>query len=109
MPINLRFFILFIFYVHISFSSICSISTIESRLIDGSDNNAKYPNAGKSKQLYLREYPREPFYPNGVGKMLKTPIDSLPKGTGSIKCTDPLPQGAYPFQRCVIDQFTYNL
>ncbi|CAI2196048.1 635_t:CDS:2, partial [Funneliformis geosporum] len=55
---------------------------------------------------YMREYPPESFYPNGEGKMLKTPIDSSPKS--SVKCSDPLPEGTYPLPRCISNVFEYD-
>src|SRR3954465_12348594 len=58
-------------------------------------------------QSFMREYPPTPFYPNGEGKMLTTPIDSLP--ADSVKCTDPLPAGTYPMTRCISNEFAYNL
>ncbi|POG65167.1 heme peroxidase [Rhizophagus irregularis DAOM 181602=DAOM 197198] len=89
------YLILFIFYL--------SIKTVESRSLDGSDNNLLFPDKGKPAQPYLREFPPDPFYPDGKGKMLKSPDSSM------IKCTDPLPKGTYPSPRCIFNQFTYNL
>src|SRR4051794_24672156 len=86
--------ILFIFFL-----PSCFIRTVKSQNNDG-DSVIFQP--------YLREYPPEPFYPNGEGKMLKTPIDSLPAGS-SVKCTDPLPPETYPLPRCISNQFAYNL
>ncbi|GBC06142.1 hypothetical protein RclHR1_06650002 [Rhizophagus clarus] len=82
---------------------ILSIKTVESRSLDGSDNNLRYPDNGKPLQPYMREFPSDPFYPDGEGKMLKSPASSM------INCTDPLPEGTYPSPRCIFDQFTYNL
>ncbi|CAB4440485.1 unnamed protein product [Rhizophagus irregularis] len=89
------YLILFIFYL--------SIKTVESRSLDGSDNNLLFPDKGKPAQPYLREFPPDPFYPDGKGKMLKSPDSSM------IKCTDPLPKETYPSPRCIFNQFTYNL
>ncbi|RGB41003.1 heme peroxidase [Rhizophagus diaphanus] len=59
---------------------------------------------------YIREFPPDPFYPNGVGKMLKTPMDSLPNNAvPTVKCVDPLPIGAFPLPRCISNEFAYNL
>lgn len=59
---------------------------------------------------YMREFPPSPFYPVGVGKMLKTPMDSLPNNAvPTVKCVDPLPIGAYPLPRCISNEFAYNL
>ncbi|CAG8583165.1 6599_t:CDS:1, partial [Funneliformis mosseae] len=55
---------------------------------------------------FMREYPPDPFYPNGEGKMLKTPIDSSANST--VKCSDPLPVGTYPLPRCIGNVFEYN-
>jgi hypothetical protein len=90
------YLILFIFYL-----STYSFKTIESRSVDGSDNNLLFPDKGKPSQPYLREFPPIPFYPNGKGKMLKSPASPM------IKCTDPLPEGTYPSPRCIFNQFTY--
>src|SRR4051812_48668989 len=78
---------------------LCFIKTVASQY-----------NASNMEFSYIREFPPSPFYPDGVGKMLKTPIDSLPNNAVStVKCTDPLPVGAYPLPRCISNEFAYNL
>src|SRR5436189_4810985 len=81
--------ICFVFFV-----SLCFVRTVESQ---------NYVN-----QSFMREHPPTPFYPNGDGKMLKTPIDSLLAGE-TVKCTDPLSIGTYPMARCISNEFAYNL
>ncbi|GBC03861.1 hypothetical protein RclHR1_05370006 [Rhizophagus clarus] len=68
-------------------------------------------NPSNDEFSYSREFPPDPFYPDGVGKMLKTPIDFLPNNNAAptVKCIDPLPVGAYPLPRCISNEFAYNL
>ncbi|RIA91208.1 heme peroxidase [Glomus cerebriforme] len=83
----------------VSLSSVFFIKIIESQY--------NIPDAGVT---YTREFPPDPFYPNGMGKMLKTPVDSLSSiNAPMIKCTDPLSAGTYPLPRCISDEFAYNL
>jgi hypothetical protein len=78
---------------------LCFIKTVVSQY---NTSDGKFP--------YMREFPPGPFYPDGVGKMLKTPIDSLPNNAvPTVKCIDPLPVGAYPLPRCISNEFAYNL
>ncbi|CAB4423122.1 unnamed protein product [Rhizophagus irregularis] len=81
------------------FLILCFIKTVVSQY-----------DASNESFSYMREFPPGPFYPNGVGKMLKTPMDSLPNNAvPTVKCVDPLPIGAFPLPRCISNEFAYNL
>ncbi|CAJ0825833.1 11800_t:CDS:10 [Entrophospora sp. SA101] len=85
---------------------------VESRLIDGSDNNSKDPDSGTPNQNFHQKYPPEPFFGPDGDSMIKTPSDVVdidPKQPVP-KCTDPLPADTYPMPRCISNIITnYHL
>ncbi|RIB03154.1 heme peroxidase [Gigaspora rosea] len=75
---------------------------VETRLIDGSDNNAIDPTAGIPQQPFLRSISSLNFNPDS--SPVTSPTDFLglnPNGSTIIKCTDKVPLGMYPMPRCV--------
>ncbi|CAG8616434.1 4520_t:CDS:10, partial [Gigaspora margarita] len=83
---------------------------VETRLINGSDNNAINPIAGTPGQPFLRAISSLNFNQNF--SPITSPTDFLglnPSGPTTIKCTDSIPAGLYPMPRCISDVITkYN-
>ncbi|CAG8814816.1 5080_t:CDS:2, partial [Gigaspora rosea] len=77
---------------------------VETRLINGSDNNAINPIAGTPGQTFLRAISSLNFNQNS--SPVTSPTDFLglnPSGPTTIKCTDSVPAGLYPMPRCISD------
>ncbi|CAG8437074.1 5507_t:CDS:10 [Scutellospora calospora] len=107
MPSQILMTILFI----TCFSLLFWCIIVESRLIDGSDNNAINPTAGTPHQPFLRAISSLNFNQNS--SPVTSPTDSLglnPIGPTTIKCTDNLSSGLYPMPRCISNiMCSYNV
>ncbi|RIB20284.1 heme peroxidase [Gigaspora rosea] len=75
---------------------------VETRLINGSDNNDINPTAGTPGQPFLRAISSLNFNQNF--SPVTSPTDFLglnPNGPTTIKCNDNVPAGLYPMPRCI--------
>ncbi|CAH1764119.1 12503_t:CDS:10 [Entrophospora sp. SA101] len=81
-----------------------SCNKVETRLLDGSDNNKNNPASGTPQQNFQAKYPPEPFFGPDGDSMIKCPSDIVNDADLTQKppnCADPLPADNYPMPRCI--------
>src|SRR3954452_16801871 len=72
------------------------------RRLDGTSNNLLVPDAGASGVLYSNKNANELFADPTTASMLNCPHNYQNDGLPLVdKCTDILPEGAFPLPRCI--------